>query len=70
MNISQMRVGDIPAGAVIVYDDKLFKVKDVRRHAMTEIDNTAWVILEGWKDHTHYDPPKLDVDLLMLVVTA
>lgn len=70
MNIQLMNILDVPAGAVIEWDGVLFKVQDIRKHAMTDVDNTCWVILEGWKDHTYYDPPKVDIDTMVMAVTV
>lgn len=70
MHVKLTNILDLPAGAVIEWDGSLWKVQDVRKHAMTDIDNTAWLILEGWKDHEHRDPPKADIDTMVMAVTV
>lgn len=70
MNIQVMNILDVPVGAVIEWDESLWKVQDVRKHAMTDVDNTCWVILEGWKDHEHRDQPKADIDTMVMAVTV
>lgn len=49
-----MLLSDLPVGASIQWEGRTWTVLDVRRHAVTREDGTAWLILDGWQG----DPPK------------
>ena len=55
-------VKDLIKGAQIEWEGRQWTVRDVRWHAMSDIDNTVWLILEGWKEAGMGDPPKVDQD--------
>ena len=65
MNIKLTNILDVPAGAVIEWDGALWKVNDVRMHAMTDIDHTAWLILDSF-----VDPPRVDISTVVMAVTV
>lgn len=45
-------------------------VADVRRHAMTEHDGTAWLILEGWKEAGMGDFLRIPLDTQLCAVAS
>jgi hypothetical protein len=53
-----LTLADLPIGSTIEWAGGVWTVRDVRRHAMTEDDGTAWLILAGWKEAGMGDPPK------------
>jgi hypothetical protein len=53
-----LTLADLPIGSTIEWAGSTWTVRDVRRHAMTEHDGTAWLILDGWKAAGMGDPPK------------
>ena len=63
----EIALGELPVGASIKYDNATWTVLDVRRHAMTTIDGTAWLILGGWKAAGKGDPPKLPLSTRIAV---
>lgn len=65
-----LNILDVPQGAAIEWEGGVWKVNDVRKHAMTSDDNTCWVILDGWKAAGHGDPPKVDIGTMVLTFTA
>ena len=49
-----VKLSDVPVGASIEWGGATHTVSDIRRHAMTSEDGTAWLILDGWQG----DPPR------------
>lgn len=65
-----MTLATLPLGATIEWENNTWIVEDVRRHAMTRYDNTAWLILKGWKSAGMGDPPKPLLDTPIRVWTS